>query len=104
MARQLRQLSARSHAITNALDNQGLPLQKDEDDVGLTSHKEDVYVRRDFRTVMIQATPVMNEKSVQASISDSVTAPSMILDNHISEPSLADEAVGKADMDFSEDH
>ena len=74
MVRQLRQLTARSHAITEALDNQGLPLPKDEDDnndrgpslQGITLVADEVTANRKYKNIRLQATPLMFEKAVQA--------------------------------------
>lgn len=65
MARQLRQLSARSLAITDALDNQGLPIPKDEDDMLHTISKDKALVPRTFQNIGLQAIPVFCRKAVQ---------------------------------------
>ena len=59
MVRQLCQLTARSHAITEALDNQGLPLPKDEDDNndrgpslrGITLVADEVTANRKYKNI-----------------------------------------------------
>lgn len=74
MARQLRQLSARSHAITQAIDNQGLALLRDEKDDdpsgpslrGKQIVTEEIPAIHTYRNIRLQATPLTFEKAVQA--------------------------------------
>ena len=70
MARQLRQLSARSQAITQALDNEGIPLPKADEEMQRRTSKDKALLPRTFQNIGLQAAPGFSEKGVQASESE----------------------------------